>query len=179
MLLTMSNTLEMNSLLQQAGFRLRGRRAECLHCQGRSRYTVAFTVELAYCHRCHWKANVITLARELGLLEGNPELLREARERRRRKIEEEKFEAWRNRLMQELSARRRYLAKKAVLAEEVLRRYPDCEAAWDALARSYRAEARLSASLDYLSFTKAGQWLETDSTREQVMEIWRQDVRAA
>ena len=41
------------------------------------------------------------------------------------------------------------------------------------------AEARLSATLDYLTFTKASPWLESDSIPEQVLEMWRQGVRAA
>jgi hypothetical protein len=176
-------TFELASLLEQAGFRLRGRRAECIHCQGRSRWTVSFTPEVAFCHRCKWTANVVTLARELGLLEGNPELrerlLREASERGRRKAEEEKFDAWRGERIREVSARRRSLWRNAGLAEQVLKKYRDCEPAWDALARWYHAEARLSATLDYLTFTKASPWLESDSIPEQVLEMWRQGVRAA
>jgi hypothetical protein len=172
-----SQNFNVSSHLELAGFRLRGRRAECIHCQGRSRWTVSFTPEVAFCHRCHWTGNVITLARELGLLAGNPKMqwfLRGVTKRRRQRAETEKFDAWRNRSIRELSARYRYLSRKAALAGEVLRFKPDCEAAWDALARWHHAKARVSATLDYLSFTKASRWLEADSTREQVMEIWRQ-----
>ncbi|MBI3483848.1 MAG: hypothetical protein HY012_01670 [Acidobacteria bacterium] len=58
----------MPDLLERAGFRLRGaKRADCAYCSGSSRGTVSFTEEVAYCHRCHWTANVVTLARQTGL----------------------------------------------------------------------------------------------------------------
>jgi len=138
---------------------------------------------VAFCHRCKWTANVFALARELGLLAGDPKLReklsREALEHRRQRAEEEKFDAWRNERIRQLSAQRRSVWRNAGLAHEVLQKYPDCESAWDSLARWYNAEARLSATLDYLTFTKASQWLEVDSSREEVLEMWRQDVRAA
>ena len=59
----------MPELLERAGFHIRSAtRADCVHCQGHSRGTVAFTNEVAFCHRCQWKANQVTLACELGLL---------------------------------------------------------------------------------------------------------------
>ena len=40
-------------LLEKTGFVLRGAtRADCIHCQGHSRGTVAFTTEVAFCRRC-------------------------------------------------------------------------------------------------------------------------------
>jgi len=170
-------TLQLPSLLEKAGFRLRGRRAECIHCQGHSHWTVSFTPEVAFCHRCKWTANVVMLARELGFSE---EALCQVRtESSERQADAEKFEAWRKRSIRELSARYRSLRRKAGQAHEVLQKYPDCEPAWDALARWYHEEARLSASLDYLSCTKASCWLEMDSSREEVLEMWRQGVAAA
>lgn len=44
----------MRELLEQAGFRVRGKRADCVHCQGTSRFTVAFNDSVAFCHRCKW-----------------------------------------------------------------------------------------------------------------------------
>jgi hypothetical protein len=39
----------------------------------------------------------------------------------------------------------RRLARKALLAENVLASFPDCEPAWDALARWYHAEHRFQS----------------------------------
>jgi hypothetical protein len=70
-------SFKMSSLLLSAGFQLRGRgRADCIHCEGHSRGTVAFNDEVAFCHRCKWAANTRTLARQLGLLRTDPESLR-------------------------------------------------------------------------------------------------------
>ena len=77
---------EMRLLLETAGFRVRGAtRADCIRCEGQSRGTVAFTTEVAYCHRCKWTANTLTLARELGLLSGNPGAASAYREEARRR----------------------------------------------------------------------------------------------
>jgi hypothetical protein len=172
----------MRSLLELAGFQLRGNRADCLHCEGRSRWTISFNSEVCFCHRCHFKANVITLARELGLFD-NPELrerfLREAGERKRQNAEMQRFDAWRDASIRQVSARHRSLWRNAGLAQEVLKKYPDCEPAWDALARWHHAEAQLCATLDYLTFAKASIWLEVDSTREELLQVWRESVRAA
>jgi hypothetical protein len=74
----------MSVLLERAGFRVRGRRADCAKCTGRSRLTVSFTKERAFSRRCHWITNRISLAWKLGLLSNNPrmrEALRCHRER--------------------------------------------------------------------------------------------------
>jgi len=137
----------MLSLLERAGFRLRGRRAQCIHCEGRSCWTVSFTPEVAFCHRCGWKANVITLARELGLLTGNPELLREARERRRQREETEEFRRFANDRLERISLQYRSLARAARHAEDCLRAGEQdpyvSELAWDALERFRTFEARI------------------------------------
>lgn len=179
----MNVAFEMRSLLEQAGFRIHRTRADCIKCEGSSRATVSFNAEVAHCHRCKWSANTFTLARDLGLLRGDPEararFRREVEDRKRVNAELEKFEQWRNSRIRQASTRHRLLWRKALLAQDVLREFPDFEPAWDALARWYHAEAQLSATLDYLSFSKAGRWLETDSTREQVMEVWRKQRAAA
>ena len=77
-----ANLVPMAALLVRAGFRLRSAtRADCARCTGRSQGTVAFTGEVAFCHRCKWRASTVTLAGELGLLGSDPETraaLREA-----------------------------------------------------------------------------------------------------
>jgi hypothetical protein len=172
------NIFEMRSLLEIAGFKIRGaNRADCIHCEGHSRGTVAFTREVPCCHRCKWTASILRLSRELGLLSRNPEgaaALREQAQRRTR-LEEEigPFEAWRDTKIRHSSAKYRLLSRAALCAGEVLTKFSDCELAWDVLARFYHAEAQLSAAFDLLMFSKASVWLEEDSTPIEVFEAWR------
>jgi hypothetical protein len=173
-----AETIDMRSLLEQVGFRLRGAtRADCLHCDGSSHSTVSFTAELAFCHRCKWRANNVAMARDMGLVSGNPGValvLRErAREQRRANDELEPFEAWREHCIRQVSDRYYSLSRAAIRAEEVLSKFPECEAAWDALARFYHSEGRLLAAFDWLVFAKASAWLEEDSTPAEVFATWR------
>lgn len=170
--------LRMRDLLEWAGFRVRGlARADCIHCEGHSRGTVAFTSEVAYCHRCKWTANTLTLARELGLLRGDPGASSAFREDARRLAILEggikRFDAWRDNKIRQVSDKYCQLSRAAVHAENVLSRFPDCEEAWDALARFYHAEARLLAAFDWLMFTKASVWLDEDSTPVELFDTWR------
>jgi hypothetical protein len=73
----------------------------------------------------------------------------------------------------------RALGRHALLAHEVLLRWPSCELAWDALERFYHAEARLLAALDFLGFAKASNWLEHDSTPREVFAAWKELHAAA
>lgn len=169
---------EMRFLLEAAGFRVRGAtRADCAHCEGHSRGTVAFTVEVAFCHRCQWRANALTLARELGLLSANPEMASQCREeaRRRARLDTEikRFDAWREGRIREVSNRHRSLSRVAIKASDVLTRFPDSEDAWDVLARFYHAAAQLCAAFDWLMFTKVSVWLESDSSPVEVFELRR------
>jgi hypothetical protein len=168
----------LRSLLERAGFRLRGwTRADCAHCEGHSRGTVSFTNEVAFCHRCKWRANTFTLARDLGVLRGDNQVVSAFREeaQRRAHVEAEikRFEAWRGALIREVSDRYRALSKAGLAAQEVLRESPDCPEAWNQLAQFYEAVAQLSAAFDWLMFTKASIWLEVDSTPVEVFEAWR------
>ena len=171
----------MNQLLERAGFVIRGAtRADCIHCQGQSRGTIAFTSEVAFCHRCKWRANVVTLAREAGLLHSNLHSTTAIRDivRRREQVESQvqRFEVWREGQIRSVSNRYRFLGRAAVLALQILSKFPDCEAAWETLARFYHAEADLSAIFDWFMFTKASNWLEVDSTPVEVFQTWRRHV---
>jgi hypothetical protein len=168
----------MVELLERTDFVIRSRRrADCAYCTGRSRGTVAFNDQVAFCHRCRWTANRIALARELGLLNTDLETQRKLRQeaRHRRGIESTlaAFECWREARLREVTDRYRALAKQGALAHRVLQRWPDSEPAWDALARLYHAEAVLLRALDFLSFAKASIWLECDSTPAEVFRLWR------
>lgn len=173
-----TQSFSMRELLERAGFVMRGAtRADCIHCQGHSRATVAFTAEVAFCHRCKWRANVVTLAREEGLLHGNHRASTAvcATVRRRQQLESQvqRFDVWREEQVRSVSDRYRCLWRAADRAAQVLTRFPECEAAWCALAQFYQAEAQLSAIFDWLMFTKASIWLEADSTPAEVYQTWR------
>lgn len=174
----------MRDLLEEAGFGIRSAtRADCFHCTGSSRGTVAFTDALAFCHRCHWKANRIGLARQLGLLRASPETQRRLCEEaaHRRGIESiiAAFESWRETRLSQVASRYRQLGRQAVLAQRILQCWPECETAWDALARFYHAEAKLCAAFDWLTFAKASVWLERDSTAAEVFRLWSEEHVAA
>jgi hypothetical protein len=179
-----SNALPpMRDLLERAGFRIRSaNRADCAHCRGRSIRTVGYTTEVAHCFRCGWAANRVRLARELGLFTNDPvvreRLHVEARHRRAVRLTLLQFQNWRDGKLRLLSEEYKKLGEQAAFAHRVLLRWPDCEPAWDALARFYHAEAGLLAALDFLTFAKASDWLESDATPVQVFETWRR-LRAA
>src|SRR5215472_9957614 len=116
-----SDLLEpMPQLLQRAGFRVAGNRADCGRCTGGSRRTVSFNHEVAHCHRCQWSGNRVTLARELGLLSdpGSRQALRREREWRERMEEPIRaFEKWRDEELRSTTDEYRLLSRRAVLAE--------------------------------------------------------------
>src|SRR5262249_41858168 len=145
----------MPRLLERANFRVRGKRADCAKCSGRSRGTVSFTAEVAYCHRCGWSANQRILARELGLLPSDPRAREEMRREQEHRLQLQApiraFEKWRDERLWLAIDQHRRLSRQAVLAEDVLKTYPDCESAWDALANFYHREAALVAEIDRLS----------------------------
>jgi hypothetical protein len=177
------STPPMLELLERAGFRVRGRnRADCIHCSGHSIATVSFTDEVAHCFRCEWKANTITLKKELGLFGDNPAAKRgwrqERRERERHRLIIRRFEAWRGGHINRLSAELRQLGRNAVLAADVLKHYPNCGPAWDAFARYCHSEGELNWILDWLTCTKASPWLEKDSTIIDVFELWKDNFDA-
>jgi hypothetical protein len=176
----MSSSFEMKMLLEKSGFRVHNKRADCAHCEGGSRLTVSFTEDFAYCHRCKWKANKFTLARHIGLLSDKSEAAstfrEEARQRASVQVEIKHFDAWRDAKIRQVSNKYRLLSRTALCATEVLTKFPDCEAAWSALARFYHSEARLSAAFDWLVFAKASAWLELDSTPSEIFDAWRNNA---
>jgi hypothetical protein len=173
----MSQFAELRFLLRRAGFRIRtAKRADCAYCTGNSYGTVSFNTQVAHCFRCGWAANRVTLARKLGVLANDPTMrLRRQRSLRAVRIEEEirNFEAWREMRIHQISGHLRRLAHAATRADEVLRKFPECEQAWEALARHYHEAAKLSAQLDFLCFTKASMWLDADATSVEVFKVWR------
>jgi hypothetical protein len=150
---------------------------------GRSRRTVSVTGEVAHCHRCKWSGNRITLSRELGLLSSDPrtrQLLRQERERRERlEAPIHAFEKWRDEALSRAIDEHRILSRQAVLAKTLLKNYPDCEPAWNALATFYHRQAALIADLDQLSCAKLSDFLEAPYTIERLFLEWRATVHAA
>ncbi len=139
----------MRDLLEHAGLRIRSAtRADCAHCTGRSTGTVSYNAEFAHCFRCDWATNRVGLGCELGLLGSDPatraRLRAEARRRMRLEAPIREFERWREAKLRDVSDRYYALSKRATLAHRVLMKFPNCESAWDALARFYQKEAQLA-----------------------------------
>lgn len=111
-----------DEILTRAGFEIRGNRAACPYCKGRSRLTVAIRGELFFCHRCHRGGHVRTLAREQGIDLG-------PYRRKAANVPKAEFRAWLSRTMTVLAEeeRRAYKTKRA--AEAALKFYPDFEPA--------------------------------------------------
>jgi G:T-mismatch repair DNA endonuclease (very short patch repair protein) len=147
----------MRQLLERAGFRVRGKRARCVHCTGRDQLTVSFTAEVAYCHRCHWTANAAQLAKSQGRTVA-PRKVGLARERKRR------FFDWLDKRYAQIAKLEYSLSKRAALAHDILIRFPDCEPAWAALARlehsSHAIEVFFEAARDKIG-------------RLQLYRVWR------
>jgi putative DNA primase/helicase len=61
---------DLGTLLEKAGGRPHGNRFDCPKCGGLR--TVSHTDELYYCHKCQWKGNTVSLAKELGLYQRLP-----------------------------------------------------------------------------------------------------------
>jgi hypothetical protein len=178
----MISQLNMEMLLRETGFRIRGKRADCQYCTGRSRLTVSFTDEVAYCHRCNWKSNSFTLSKERVLLDENSAAAeifqREQRERRIFRVEIAALEQWLDSNYWRVADRYRLLGHAAQKARTFLQENPNDETAWEALASFYHWESKLAAAMDYLTFAKASQWLESDSHPSELFLAWRENVAA-
>ena len=138
-------------LLKRAGARLvSNRRADCPRCSGRR--TIAFTQETFFCHHagCSWKGNVVTLARELGLVRRLTSDELRARDWFRRKAHEEAEELYRRTRDRRLELYRHH-RRLLSIADRVHRaRNPQDECAWSRLARVYRTLPCVAAELAIL-----------------------------
>src|ERR1700751_5462678 len=105
----------MPELLEQAGFRVRATRADCVHCEGTSRFTVAFNDSVAFCHRCKWSANARSLGRNLGRT-----VAPESSEQRRARLVIARFRAWLSAKYTGMANEERHLASRAQLAKKLL-----------------------------------------------------------
>lgn len=154
-------------LLRRSGYRVHGRRADCAKCRGSARLTVSFTDSVGFCHRCKWRTHIRQLAKALGeVVEPESPAYRHAR------YKADQFEKWLDELQVEVTDEYRRLGRIAALAKSVLVHYPNCEPAWDVLARFYHAEARLASQLDALSFEKTSPWLESPADPFVLFQKW-------
>jgi hypothetical protein len=72
---------DLEALLEQHGCQRRGFRYDCVRCGGRR--TINYTHEVFICHRCGWKGNAVTLAKDLGIYRRlSPAEYQELRQRR-------------------------------------------------------------------------------------------------
>jgi hypothetical protein len=156
-------------LLERAGFHVKGRRADCIHCEGSSRLTVAFNDEVAFCHRCKWTRNIRTLSRDLGL--PLAPIAREALARREREAE---FREWLDTTYEILARVWRELTLQAELAKQIVARRPDEDLAWDALADFYHSQADFEGAFEFLSFEKLPRYLEQPMTRERLLALFEE-----
>jgi len=133
---------------------------------------VAFTNEVAFCHRCKWTGNIRTLTRELGLpLEP---LTREIHEKRE---QHDRFGEWERTIYLLLVRKWRSLTHRAELAKQVLLRFPDCEPAWWALADLYHSESTFGAAFEFLLYERLPQYVEAPMTRDQLLAAFSEAER--
>jgi len=147
---------DLPTLLERAGGRPRGNRHDCPKCGGWR--TVAHKDEVFLCHRCQWKGNALTLARELGL----DRRLSSAEYRelcRRRELANRAALA----LYERVKARRFELLDKAHdlsrLEQQAHEAGPDHPATWGALALVYRELPGVLAELATLENSGAAEAL--------------------
>ncbi len=124
---------DIRELLDASGFRVRGRRADCVHCSGRSRGTVAFTDSVAFCHRCRWTASARRLAREQGIAIPASKI-------GRARVRKAQFRAWMGETSRVMANQERCLGRRAEWAKVALHFFPEMELAWSALAMWYHTQ---------------------------------------
>jgi hypothetical protein len=198
-----ASLVSMPALLAHLGIVVneRTRRSQCILCGARNSTTFSWREDGRWhCFRCGAGGDKIALVRgvlkcgfreamqvlsELGGVADPDDVerrgpnLQENRRRLQLDAEIEHFECWRQTHIRRLTSIYRSLSSRAALAHRILLRYPDEELAWRALARFYHSEAQLSRSLDFLTFAKAGVWLDGDSRPPEVFGHWRQRYGAA
>lgn len=163
----------MSDLLRRAGFKVYGSRAECKFCSGTAHLTVRiFPDGGAYCHRCKWKTTAAQLRKGLGL---SPKLTPEEKAAIAERERERQFREWAWKKYDEVAKQYRCLARKAELAKKILRKFPDEELAWEALARFYHAEFTLARQLDAYSLMKASRVSNT-TARRLLISRWEKET---
>lgn len=149
----------MAALLEASGFRVRGRRASCPRCEGRSRWTVSVDEQkgVAYCHRCQFAVGIRKLAREQGVV-------LPARRRALAREKKEQFRKWLTELMGRAASEERVAYEYHLYARNVLRWDPENQPAWDLLAEWYHRER---------SFQQFWEQVTCRAGRYELYRTWR------
>jgi|HubBroStandDraft_6_1064221.scaffolds.fasta_scaffold01137_13 hypothetical protein len=125
------STVNVSDVLMAAGYRIRGRRADCPRCKGHSRLTVSFTEDgRYYCHRCHFGGHIRQLAHVQGITLP-PTRVKAAN------IPKMQFRAWLSEKMTVLGEEERKGHKKLEWANTALFFSDDFGPAWDFLSWFY------------------------------------------
>jgi len=160
---------EIEDLLEQTGARARGNRHDCSKCGGLR--TITHTEECFYCHRCQWKGNAVTLAKELGICQRIPKA-EYIRQRKAREQAGNAAGAFLSRCRSERLTVYGILRELARLETAAHEAGPDHPAAWGALALIYRQRPILTAKVILLSegsIADRRRWLEADTEgRERI-----------
>ena len=172
----------MRDLLQRAGNRIRSAtRADCTRCSGSSTGTVDYTDQVAYCHRCQWRANRVTLERELGLRPAKqgrgrkPTPAEQAAAERRRQIEAEiaALEAWLEWKLREIAQEEQFLRELKLHVGLALDLQPENDALWDALAFVIRRLRELDKEWEFYFREKLPQYREARATMADIHRAFR------
>src|ERR1700722_13844543 len=114
---TTTHVRRMAQLLEAEGFRVHGRRADCVHCEGGSRLTVSFNGQFAFCHRCQWKTSLQRLAKLQGRTIP-------AKRVGRASIRKASFRQWLRTAYSQMADQERHLARRALWAKTALHYFP-------------------------------------------------------
>ena len=145
---------DIGALLEQAGCQPRGNhRHDCAQCGGKR--TVTHSEEAFYCHRCQWKGNVITLAKELGVYQRipSPEYKEFCRKRERARDAAQRLYAAAKRRRFELLEELHSLNRIEAGAHHA----GPSDTAWNGLALVYSERPTIETELDRLEGGSAGE----------------------
>jgi hypothetical protein len=130
------SSVNVHALLRAVGYRnFRGSRADCPHCQGSARLTVAIKRHLFFCHRCHRGGSIRSLARASGI-NVPPAKVRAA------DIPKRAFWEWLDRKMTEMADREHELNSKVRHAEQIAGMGRDDEPLWNALIELHNEQPK-------------------------------------
>ncbi len=155
-------------LIEQAGARPRGNRHDCPKCGGLR--TITHSEKAFYCHKCHWKGNVTTLEKELGIYRRLPsaEYREQCRRRERASKAARTLYAKVHQRQLDLREELRLLGRAELLAHE---QGADDPKAWDTLAVVYQSRPPIEAALDTLENSTAAELIRfLDSTAASIVE---------
>lgn len=154
------------AILERAGYRIHGSRANCPHCTGHSRLTVSFTTDgLYYCHRCSRGGHVCQLSRAQGISLPAPRV-------RLADIPKKAFREWLHHKMTEMADRECRLSRRARWAMRALEYFPNWELAWSALADFYHARRNFQDFWERVSGGRAITRLSNDRTEHAKYPRW-------